>query len=298
MKKLYLSITLLGMFILMFMITLIPTQASSYQAITLDTALSDLNNYTLREVFQDYNDFNNGSFDDGLTSWNVQTGNPDIEVEVINGELTILSISPNPGSVYVYQFVNFIQNNDYYMRFDYNIINGDLAQWLFDGYITVGREFIFPGSLIGESEYSNSFTPLNSGTDGYFIGLTAPDIYDIIKLDNFILVDLSSLGITLTQNQLDYYYDIYFALYNNINLDTFFTDGYDSGYSVGFNEGRDDAIDNNFTLMGLIELMIGVVLSMVGWIINIEIFNISIIGILSTLAVGIGIIWLLKLIRG
>ena len=57
MKKLYLSITLLGMFILMFMITLVPTQAFTFNGsydfnnIDLDTALSELNGASLNEIF-------------------------------------------------------------------------------------------------------------------------------------------------------------------------------------------------------------------------------------------------------
>jgi len=317
MKKVFLLFMILGFTSISFL----DLKASSYQGITLDTSISDLNNYTLREVFRDYNNFDNGSFDDGLTSWNVQPGNPDIEIEVINGELTIISVAPDPGSVYVYQFINFIQDNDYYIRFDYNIIDGDLAQWLFDGWISVGREFLLSGSLVGESEYSKTFTPLNSGTDGYFIGLTASDIFDIIKLDNFVLVDLTSLGITLSQTLLDYYYDIYFALYNNIDLDTFYNQGLGVGYgngledyhdgfynyldplegvpyNTGYNEGLDYAVQNNISILSIFELIFGVALNMLTFIITIDVFGISILSIISVLSLMIGAVWILKMIRG
>jgi len=280
MRKLFLSITLFFMFILMFAVTMIPIQANSYQGITLDTPIEALNFYTLRQVFQDNNEFINGSFDNGLNNW-FTVANQDTEISVVDGELQVLSIAPVASSLYIYQYINFIQNNQYYLRFDHDISEGELAQWLFDGGISTNREFI-SFNLSGVGEYSVNYTPQLSTTDGYFIGLTATDIWDIIKLDNFYLIDLTTLGITLSNLVLDYYYDLYFALYNNINLDTFFiqgsavgygngledyhngiynyldpttgvpyNDGYDSGfvdggvigYNNGYNEGYDDGFD-------------------------------------------------------
>jgi hypothetical protein len=76
MKKLYLSITLLGIIILMFMITLIPVQAYTFNGsydfsdIDLDDSLSELNGATLNDLFDyeyletipliEYNGFRNG----------------------------------------------------------------------------------------------------------------------------------------------------------------------------------------------------------------------------------------------
>jgi len=44
--------------------------------------------------------------------------------------------------------------------------------------------------------------------------------------------------------------------------------------------------------------LIQIIMVMIGFIINIEIFDISIASVLGTLAIGVSIVWLLKLIRG
>jgi hypothetical protein len=101
----------------------------------------------------------------------------------------------------------------------------------------------------------------------------------------------------------------YTAGYEEGNLQGY-SDGYDEGlfdyhtgnyygqYDYTLSEPYDQATQANISLLSVFSLIIGVVMSMLGFIINIEMFGISIASILGTLAIGVSIIWLLKLIRG
>jgi hypothetical protein len=84
---------------------------------------------------------------------------------------------------------------------------------------------------------------------------------------------------------------------NTLNTDTY-NQAYDSGYNTGYNEGVDYATDNNISILSVISLFFGVILSLFTWIAEIQILNISIATIIGSLAVGLVLIWVLKLIRG
>jgi hypothetical protein len=312
MKKLYLSITLLGMFFLMFSITLIPTQAYAYQGITIDTNITELSGYSLRDLFQ-LNLVTQGDFFGDVDS--IGNYSEGIYTNTMDG---------TNSSAYAQYSNSFDLNDLYYYRLSLNVeySNAD--------YILVARginnvprydnpqeDIVYSLSDYGIPTQYNYLRIVHSASsyqDTQGLNLS-------IKIRNMYVINLTDYGFTINdidKETLDYYYNLYYLLINGLNPTEYYLDGsqdgyiegyndgvedgYDDGFIIGeqqgFNEGRDDAIDNNFTLMGLIELIIGVVLSMVGWIINIEIFNISIIGILSTLAVGIGLIWLLKILRG
>jgi hypothetical protein len=84
---------------------------------------------------------------------------------------------------------------------------------------------------------------------------------------------------------------------NALDTDTY-NQAYDSGYNTGYNEGVDYATDNNISILSVISLFFGVILSLFTWIAEIQILNISIATIIGSLAVGLVLIWVLKLIRG
>lgn len=105
------------------------------------------------------------------------------------------------------------------------------------------------------------------------------------------------------------YNDGYSTGYDDGNLDGY-NDGYDEGlfdyhtgnyygeYDYTLSEPYDQATQANISLLNIFSMIIGVAMSMLGFIINIDIFGISIASILGTLAIGVSIVWLLKLIRG
>jgi hypothetical protein len=156
--------------------------------------------------------------------------------------------------------------------------------------------------------------------------LTDTPIYDTHLDQTLYYYNLENINIDL----LNYYFAVW--ILNTFDLaigdlwsyayNAGFSNGYDQGnlqgYSDGYDEGLydyhtgnyygdydytlsepyDQATQANISLLSVFSLVIGVVMSMLGFIINIEMFGISIASVLGTLAIGVSIVWLLKLIRG
>jgi len=309
MKKLYLSITLLGMFFLMFAITLIPTQAYTFNGsynfsnIDLNASLSELNGASLNDLF-DYDYINY------------------LYLNEFNGKRNKFELDGNEVVFKVYVDYHYIE------RVDINFLDyANKRVWIFLPFTKLDN-FLY-SDTIGIQDlglYSRVSTIIPDGLDNsYYLDTNnlvfmdkdwsfgdieiARDYFDdrliTYHVNPYIITDVSqSLFYWNLENinidLINYYFAVYllnkFDLpigdlwsyaftagqsngydegYIDGNADGYF-DGYDDGYeegnvlgyNIGFNEGRDDAIDNNFTLMGLVELIIGVVLSMVGWVLR------------------------------
>jgi len=70
--------------------------------------------------------------------------------------------------------------------------------------------------------------------------------------------------------------------------------GYDDGFIVGAIDGRNE-VDG---LLSIAQLVIGVVVNMVLFMATLEVYNISILSIFTTLILIIGVVWIMKAIRG
>lgn len=76
-------------------------------------------------------------------------------------------------------------------------------------------------------------------------------------------------------------------------------EGQEIGETIGFNEGTAYMATNNISLLSIFQLMIGVVLSLFGFIINIEILGgISLAALFGTAFGIVVIVWILKSVRG
>ena len=85
------------------------------------------------------------------------------------------------------------------------------------------------------------------------------------------------------------------------------TDGYEAGFAegkeigktIGYNEGTAYMATENISLLTIFQMIVGVVLSLLGFVINIEILNgITIAGLLGTGFAIVLLVWTLKAIRG
>jgi hypothetical protein len=72
------------------------------------------------------------------------------------------------------------------------------------------------------------------------------------------------------------------------------SDAYDTGFDAGYGSGQDDA---DLLVTGF-QAMVGILVNLVLMIVNLEVFGISILSVFSILALFVGIIWILKIIRG
>ena len=69
---------------------------------------------------------------------------------------------------------------------------------------------------------------------------------------------------------------------------------YDAGVDAGYGQGQDDA---DLLVTGF-QAMVGILVNFLLLIVNLEVFGISILSVFSILALFVGIIWILKIIRG
>jgi hypothetical protein len=83
--------------------------------------------------------------------------------------------------------------------------------------------------------------------------------------------------------------------------------GVADSYTQGINDGYDDAYDDGYAaglgnnpniLLSGFQAMVGILVNFFLLILNLEVFNVSIMSVFSTLALFVGVIWFLKLVRG
>jgi hypothetical protein len=305
-KTFKLSLTLFFIVILMFVITFIPIQAYTYNdpvanqgVIDIDTGLTILNNWSLREIFEDGNIYN----------YNIVAGS----IEELQHEYRIFNVE---AFTRIEANTLLAPQDEYYISFD-TYFNDSISDLIIQ----------YNGGVTASFAYNiNQWTNIQFRWISTNNTVVAPYYYDggplnnqFLLLKNALLLNLDDFGITNLSNvQIDYFYQLYQILrlgldptlyyqqglgvgYGN-GFDDGYHDGYDDGnefgYNQGFNEGSDYMATNNISLLSIFEVLIGIMMSFVGFIINIELFGISIASVLAMLGIGIVIIWTLKLIRG
>ena len=167
---------------------------------SIDTPIAELNNHTLREVFEDGNLFVNGDFSNGTTGW-----------QVINGSLTI--VQPN-GNFYsngtspldIRKTISLENNNDYYFVNNYSSAtnaNNLGAQ------ILMGDQFIY-NSTLSEMPYNIIFTTTSAHTQARWLIYGELVNGDRFSLGSLYLISQTTLGISsLTVAQMDTYFQMY-----------------------------------------------------------------------------------------
>jgi hypothetical protein len=282
MKKL---ITLL----LLFTITLfysIPTQA--YTINDLDVDILELNNNTLREVFETANLLSNN-----LTNWSPK-------VSDFAYSDNVYSFSNTFSGIYRANRQNIATTSSNVIYFAINDRRGGLGVHigLTSGSMAVriinvdNNDYGFYSSIHNMSIYSfiNYDFYNNNATTGTFL------YYDPV------VINLTSLGIaSITKQRLDFYFREYINIKNFIEgYNDGFDDGYDEGfddgvasdtsyavgYALGLSEGED--METGSSLLILIVALIGFVMMIFGFTTKRGIFNLLSVGafvVLGTLLV-------------
>lgn len=164
-------------------------------------------------------------------------------------------------------------------------------------------------------EYGNletDFKPFGVLSEVYRLNTPAISNNDLVQ--SLYLYNLENINIDL----LNYYFAIYllnaydlpigdlwsyaWTAGNDSGYNNGFTEGQSQGliegYNTGYNEGVDYAVQENISILSLFELIFGVVINMLTFIITIDIFGISILSLISVLSLFVGVVWILKMIRG
>lgn len=89
-------------------------------------------------------------------------------------------------------------------------------------------------------------------------------------------------------------YNNFYALVADLPAD--YQTGYDDGYDDGVRYGEQHPVGSQ--LLNLFSFIIGVVINIFLFILTLEVFDISLLAIATVMFVVVGIIWVLKLIRG
>jgi hypothetical protein len=108
----------------------------------------------------------------------------------------------------------------------------------------------------------------------------------------FTQLDLK-INTTSAQSLFDAWYleDLGVSDAYNAGYETGETDGYDSGYADGLG-------NNPNILLNGFQAMVGILVNFFLLILNLEVFNVSIMSVFSILALFVGLIWFLKMVRG
>jgi hypothetical protein len=96
---------------------------------------------------------------------------------------------------------------------------------------------------------------------------------------------------------LDVYFDAWYL--QDLGVSDSYDAGYDVGYEQGDIDGYADGLNNNPNiLLSGFQAMVGILVNFMLMIVNLEVFGVSILSVFSILALFVGIIWILKIIRG
>jgi hypothetical protein len=170
--------------------------------ITLDTPIEELNDLTLNEVFKDSQLVINNDFSDGSSNWS-KLGT-DNTISFSNNQLIFNgSVTANGGRVQIVTSDNAV----YYINYNYNFISGDNAQLLIT---TPNGATTFESLSLDSNDGFHSYRRFSSVGIRLYFRQSLPFTYNNLSIDYINLYNLTSLGIdTLTQQQLDDYYNIY-----------------------------------------------------------------------------------------
>lgn len=178
---------------------------SELQEMQLDTPITELNNHSLREVFEDGNLVVNGDFSEGTAGFS-NDGNSVLSIS--NGNLVITG---NGGSRYLYVYQSDVSNINDKIYFKSRVKLSVSASWV----------SIYDGN---QSNYRVDNPPINEWVDiNNLLVVTGTSVYiladyldtttqngAVIEVDYVYAINTTSLGIdTLTVSQMDYWYSVY-----------------------------------------------------------------------------------------
>jgi hypothetical protein len=99
------------------------------------------------------------------------------------------------------------------------------------------------------------------------------------------------------ESSLVQYFDAWYL--EDLGISTAYDEGQLVGYDEGFNEGYSAGLNNNpNVLLNGFQAMVGILVNFMLLILNLNVFGVSILSVFSIIALFVGFIWILKIIRG
>jgi hypothetical protein len=167
--------------------------------------------------------------------------------------------------------------NKVYLQFD-NQTNKDYK--LFFDQSSKGSEGYFTYEIDDERYYGDS---VGSGTI----------LMSHIVLNRWYLPAYSKVEIYVNASSSSYYFDAWYL--QDLGVSASYNQGLDDGEVIGYEDGLGN--NPNILLSGF-QAMVGILINMALMVLNLTVFDVSLLSIFSIMALFVGVIWILKLVRG
>jgi hypothetical protein len=170
---------------------------------SIDAPIAELNNHTLREVFEGGNIITNSLFND-FTGWTLSSN---LTETIESGRAKLLVFNVSVGNMFISN-TQPILNNQYYYRLDVEPIVTVVSGTNTFG-VRIGANVGFTLENNVYKKYSGFITALDTNAVRLqFLGTAT--LGDIVYVDNYYVIDRTTLGISaLTVEQMDYWFSVY-----------------------------------------------------------------------------------------
>jgi hypothetical protein len=114
---------------------------------------------------------------------------------------------------------------------------------------------------------------------------------------SFPLFAFSNLEFITRSDSAIRYFDAWYL--RDLGTSSSYTNGFNDGEQIGYDDGYSDGLNNNPNiLLNGFQAMVGILVNFMLMILNLEVFNVSIMSVFGILALFVGVIWILKIVRG
>jgi hypothetical protein len=132
---------------------------------------------------------------------------------------------------------------------------------------------------------------VNNSTDLFYTGTTNSTFLQFL-IPSYYSFEIYRLS-TTAATYLDSWY------LKDLGVSDSYDAGYDAGYEQGDIDGYEDGLGNNpNVLLSGFQAMVGILVNFMLMILNLEVFGVSIMSVFGILALFVGVIWILKIVRG
>jgi hypothetical protein len=136
---------------------------------------------------------------------------------------------------------------------------------------------------------------IDSASFGWYYGTNArlgPTTLSKVLIPSFTTFRFWSQVISAAR-----YMDAFYL--QDLGITQAYTDGYDLGFDDGYDDGYQDGLNNNPNiLLSGFQAMVGILVNFALMVLNLSIFGVSLLDIFAIMALLVGVIWILKLVRG
>jgi hypothetical protein len=154
------------------------------------------------------------------------------------------------------------------------------------------KDYLFYLDISSNSSYSRIYNLRQNGLTTYIHSPLTTSLLSFIIPAYTDLQFIQNGSINASQ-----YFDAWYL--KDLGQSQSYDIGYFDGYDQGDIDGYADGLGNNPNiLLSGFQAMVGILVNFMLMILNLEVFNVSIMSVFGILALFVGVIWILKIVRG